>query len=307
MDAAPFDLAGIEAYSGQAEWEAGAATMLGTMLERWKLRSGEVFTAGVAGTTVAVTREDGDSAVLKLGFPHAEAVWEAVGLQLMPAGLAPRVLRQDVWTWALLLETVRPGTALSEHPLPATEALAIGGRLLAELSLPLTADSPLPTVAEMISPLAERMRAGLDGHREALDALAVTEQMWRGTEELADLLRDTGESRLVHGDFNPGNILDAGAGRWVVIDPKPMRGDPSFDLAPLVAQLGSPFSGAEPWDRLAEQLAIAATAAGLDATRSARWGFARGALSLSWYLDDGSHELAATEAAELLVWERLLA
>jgi streptomycin 6-kinase len=39
---------------------------------------------------------------------------------------------------------------------------------------------------------------------------------------------------LLHGDFNPGNVLSWGDGRWAVIDPKPMIGDPAYDPWPLV-------------------------------------------------------------------------
>ncbi len=59
-----------------------------------------------------VTTADGTSAVLKVGFPHFEGVWEAVGLERWGPDLAPEVLRQDPWTWSLLLEQLRPGTQL---------------------------------------------------------------------------------------------------------------------------------------------------------------------------------------------------
>ena len=42
-----------------------------------------------------------------------------------------------------------------------------------------------------------------------------------------------GDSILVHGDFHHHNILDAG-GRHVAIDPKPMLGEPEFDVPPFL-------------------------------------------------------------------------
>jgi streptomycin 6-kinase len=53
---------------------------------------------------------------------------------------------------------------------------------------------------------------------------------------------------VVHGDFNPGNLLAAEREPYLAIDPKPMIGDPAYDPWPLVAQLGSPLE-AETWHR----------------------------------------------------------
>lgn len=36
---------------------------------------------------------------------------------------------------------------------------------------------------------------------------------------------------LLHGDFYPGNVLASQREPWLVIDPKPLIGDPAYDLA----------------------------------------------------------------------------
>ena len=69
----------------------------------------------------------------------------------------------------------------------------------------------------------------------------------------------------MHGDLNPGNLLAAGGGRWLAIDPKPMRGDPAYDLWPLLEQVDDPFEHPDPAAVLRERVALLAGLLDLDA------------------------------------------
>jgi streptomycin 6-kinase len=90
--------------------------------------------------------------------------------------------------------------------------------------------------------------------------------------ELLDSL-DVGGSTLVHGDVHHHNILDAGGGRYVAIDPKPMLGDPEFDIPPLLWNpIGQTITRASAESRLAAFAAI-----GLDQWRMRAWSVIRGA------------------------------
>jgi len=67
----------------------------------------------------------------------------------------------------------------------------------------------------------------------------------------AELLRQLpyGASRnvVLHGDFNPGNVLSAQREPWLAIDAKPMVGDAAYDPWPLIQQIdGAPAAGAGP-------------------------------------------------------------
>ena len=126
MECVPHEDAAIEVYPSPDDWAAAAQEIVATMVHRWDLTAGSAFGGGVTGVALSVTQADGSPAVLKVGFPHPEGKWEAVGLQSL-AACSPAVLRQDPWTWSLLLERVRPGTPLQTAGLPAQEALEIGG------------------------------------------------------------------------------------------------------------------------------------------------------------------------------------
>jgi len=110
----------------------------------------------------------------------------------------------------------------------------------------------------------------------------------------------------VHGDLNPGNILAAGGSRWLAIDPKPMCGDPAYDLWPLLGQVDDPFGRPEPVAVLRERVALLADLLDLDADRIAAWAFARCTESALWVWDQlGDEPGARTVLGQAVVWARV--
>jgi streptomycin 6-kinase len=301
MDSVAFETTAIGAYPSRMKWDASAADLVATMIERWHLTAGTAFVGGEAASVLPVTTRDGRPAVLKVGFPHVEAIWEAVALECWGGRLAPEVLRQDPWTWSILLELVEPGIPLSKHELPADEALTIAAGLYRELLLT-QPPAGLPTLADIVGEYASDAEAGLPGQRHDLVNLGVLELVEQGLSLSRDLADSDGTSAMLHGDFNPGNILSAADGGWRVIDPKPMLGDPEFELFPLIEQLGSPWTRPDPAEALSAQLELASRVAGVDAATTARWAFARAAYNVCWYLDDANDAAAAAAARELPVW-----
>jgi streptomycin 6-kinase len=278
-------------YPSRSEWDARAAELVATMLHRWSLTPREPFVGGAAAAVLRVSRRDGSPAVLKVGYPHVEALWEAVGLEAL-GQLAPAVYRQDAWTWSLLLEDIVPGTTLGRAGLPVGEALAAGGELLRRVH---ARDVPagIPSLAEAMGGYAEQARQRMPALTPALNSLGALEPVARAIamlEELADTAPDTA---LLHGDFNPGNILLGSDGGWRVVDPKPMHGDPAFDVWPLAAQLGP---------HQVRQLAVAAASARVDLGRATAWSFARSGIAVSWALAAGE----APDVQSLSLWASAL-
>ena len=94
---------------------------------------------------------------------------------------------------------------------------------------------------------------------------------------------DVGSRTLVHGDFHHHNVLASGD-THVAIDPKPMLGEPEFDVASF---LWNPLSYRMRPD-VTERRIAAFVAAGLDERRIRMWAIIRGAY------------LAPEEAVEVL-------
>jgi streptomycin 6-kinase len=87
----------------------------------------------------------------------------------------------------------------------------------------------------------------------------------RGARAAATLAAEPAPAVLLHGDLHPGNVLDGGPGRGlVVIDPRPCVGDPAFDAVDWV------FHRAKPGEWAPRARALAA-AMGCDADRLWRW------------------------------------
>ena len=281
------------------------------MAERWDLTLEEPYVGGISGAVLKAVTRSGQLAVLKVAYPHEEARWEAAGLTSFPDNTAPAVLRQDQWTWSLLLERIMPGTTLLASGLALEDALTVAGELAARLGEG-HPQAGIPRLEEAMRDYQRRAYDRLGEQADALDALGVTEAVPQAIADIDELLATGPSGSLLHGDFNPGNILLASASQdataqWVVVDPKPLVGDPSFDLWPVVSQLGNPYGSPDAAERLSYQATVAAAAAGCDAHRVIRWSRVRTALNVSWYLADNQRELAATEAAALGAWNSVLA
>lgn len=304
MVSAPFETAVIHRYPDRAAWDAEAADLVARMLQRWKLTTAEALTGGEAGAALLVHEEDGSAAVLKVGFPHLESIWEAVALDAW-SPMTPAVLRQDEWTWALLLERVSPGTPLSRAELEPLEAVAIGARRHAELTA-VAAPSGIPALEDYVGHFAGIAAGRLAGWQAQLDRLGSRSLVERAIAELPELAGTADRRVFLHGDYNPGNLLAADDGSWRVIDPNPLVGDPAFDPWPLIEQLGAPWKQERPEVVLLRNATVACDLAGADRDRVLRWAFARTGLNVTWYLEDGDLQHAADEVAKLEVLDRML-
>lgn len=100
-------------------------------------------------------------------------------------------------------------------------------------------------------------------------------------------------STLVHGDLHHHNIIDAGD-RYAAIDPKPMLGEPEFDVPPFLWNpLGSTMTLEETERRL-----DALAAVGFDQARMRTWALVRGAyLTVGDWV--GQHAIEILEAIQL--------
>jgi len=200
----------------------------------------------------------GDGMVLKVTpAEDDESDQESDALALWAGDGAVRLLRSDRPRRALLLERAWPGDDLSTLPeRRATDlAVAVGVRLWRP------AGGQFRWIGDHVPGWLERASPTSAAGCELLTA----------ARRLYDPER-VGRTTLVHGDLHHHNILDAG-GRHVAIDPKPMAGEPEFDVASF---LWNPLGSTITRERT-EQRLDAFAAAGLDQQRMRRWAVIRGA------------------------------
>jgi streptomycin 6-kinase len=236
------------------------------MRRAWQLRpAGEPFADGVASLALPAELADGTPAVLKLQVAHRESEHEADALAAWDGNGAVRLLARDDERSALLLERCLPGTPLTGHD----GALDVILALLPRLWVP--APEPVRTLADEAAWWAASLErdwhdAGRPWERRLLDA---------ALHFLTELPPTQGEQVLLHQDLHPGNVLAAEREPWLVIDPKPLRGEREFAAAPVVRAPELGHGRAQVLDRLDR----VCCELGLDRERARGWTVAQ---TLAW-------------------------
>ncbi len=244
-------------------WLRRLPGLLTELLEEWSLSVEGNVRWGVAAVAVPV-RSPAGPAVLKVTWPHHEALTEHLGLRQWDGRGAVRLLRADPRRFALLLERLDPATDL--RSLPVDEACGIIGDLLAQLRSP--AHPQVPT----LSAYAERQLA----KPPPLDLLP--RRFVDQARRLAtDLTSDPDvEASLLHTDLHYENVLRGTRQPWLAIDPKPTAGDRAFEVAPALwnrtDELGTGSSVR--WN-LRRRLEIICDYAGIDEDRARAWTIVR--------------------------------
>jgi streptomycin 6-kinase len=238
------------------------------------------------GWVAAAERRDGTPCVLKLVPPGAETIEsEAAWLALADGRGAARLLASAPDAGALLLERLQPGTPLAALvPDRDEEACAILAAVIAALPGP----AALPTLAARTTELADHLAGAADPLPGGVVALA--DRVAR------ELLATAGPDVPLHGDLHHDNVLRDGDA-WRAIDPHGLRGDPAYEIAPL---LYNPLPlGPAVATLAAGRCRRLAALTGLPEDRLRAWGFVQAVLSAVWSLDEDpepdAHVLAVAE------------
>jgi streptomycin 6-kinase len=196
----------------------------------------------------------GDDAVLKVvPVEDDEADHEADSLALLAGDGAVRLLRHDRARRAILIERARPGEDASRLSEP--EAIHVAVAAAKRIWRPATRGSPFRWIGDHVP-------RWLDN--------AGDHYLVRQAKEIYATMHPS-DTTLVHGDLHHHNLLSHGEG-WVVIDPKPMVGDPEFDVPTF---LWNPI-GHLPTQESVERWIGAFADAGLDANLLRKWAIVRG-------------------------------
>lgn len=284
--------AGLRLAEGGEEWLAGLPDLVGQLAAKWSLRLEVPFHGGSAAWVAPATLPDGTAAVLKVSWPHREAREEASALRLWDGQGACQLLAEDRDRYALLIERCQPGVPLSTLDAPAAERLTIAATVLRRLWTTTgfeQAAAGFEKVADVTAEWAQLATERMDRIRPGYDAGLVRQGI-----RLLELLPSTAtRSVLVHGDFNPGNVLSAQRAEWLAIDAKPMIGDPGYDPSPMLLQVDPTMDKAV----LAQRFRLFGELVGEPADRLVAWSFARTVEAALWSanrgeIGDGADDMA---------------
>jgi streptomycin 6-kinase len=278
----------IAVWEGEAglRWLAGLPSLVAGYVARWQLTPERVFAAGGQISMVVLVRTaDGTPAVLKVGMVTRETAQEHAALAYWDGRDAVRLLRADPEQGAMLLERLQPDVSL--RSLAEPKAMLESAELLRRLWVPPAAGHPFTTVADYTGELVLALR-GRGGQPWAADARPLIDEAVAVRD---DLLADPPEAMLLHGDYHHGNVLAADRRPWLAIDPKPLVGDPAYDLAWL-ARDRLPTLAAQPGSRAAarRRLAGLSTALDVDPARLRGWSLFRAVEAGIWSLAMGERE-----------------
>lgn len=260
--------------AGEA-WIAALPGRVADLAQRWNLRvrADSPFPDGhVSWAAPAQRLGTGTPAVLKIPYLDVENLHEAAALRDYAGEGAVLLYEHDPASGAMLLERLSPGTAVAE--LPVEEAIDIACAILRRLRRIPAPDHPYTLVTADTERWIERLdRAAREGHPVLPQAIAS-----RAAATARELIQD-GDGLLVNSDPHLGNFLRAEREPWLMIDPKPLVGDPAFDsgflLFDAVRTDPSPRRTAECARRIADGL-------GVDLERVRGWGLVRAAENCLW-------------------------
>ncbi|KOW00120.1 hydroxyurea phosphotransferase [Streptomyces sp. NRRL B-1140] len=260
--------------------EAGRAFIVGLpeqtahFLDHWDLRPDGTPMHGVSALVVPVVRTaDGTPAVLKLQILDEESEGEPVALRAWDGDGAVRLLGHDEPTGTMLLERLDENRMLSHVPDAHQAVVTIAG-LLAHLT-----SFPAPPGLRRLGDIARRM---LDRTPRALGRIpdpAARRLVADCAAAVREVVDEPGD-RLLHWDLHDENVLASGRADWLAIDPKPLAGDPGFELWPALDNRYDPGDILWRFDAMTDILA-------LDRDRARAWTLARLLQNALWDIEDG--------------------
>jgi streptomycin 6-kinase len=213
-------------------WLAALPEIVGQLCRRWQLSIGPAFEGGCVGFVAPVEREGGERAVLKVSPVDEETRTEGDALFFWNGDGTVRLLDSDARLGALLLERLEPGNSLEDHP-DRDEAITIACGLLKRLWRPLPPGSPFPFVPD----LALRWSREIPDRFHRLGRPFEEALAEEAADLCAELATHTEGLVLANRDYHLGNVLAATREPWLLIDPKPLAGEPAFDTGHLLRSL----------------------------------------------------------------------
>jgi len=259
-------------------WLARAPRLSDDLITEWGLRIDGQTLSGNCAMVVPVRTEDDRAGVLKVGWPHWEAETEHLALRAWQGHGAIELWRADPRRFALLLERARPDRDL--HALDVLEACEVVARLYGQLHRP-----PLPQPRR----LSELCREWVDRLPPLFEANLISRRfVSQGERLMRDFADDPGtDAALIHSDLHFFNVLAADREPWLAIDPKPLSGDPAYEVAPLLwNRWDEAMSAVSPRQALLDRLFTVVDVAGLDEDRVRDWVVVREICNVLWTYEE---------------------
>ncbi|MEV0256170.1 aminoglycoside phosphotransferase family protein [Streptomyces sp. NPDC050732] len=257
---------------------AGLPARVREFVDRWDLTVDGEPMHGMAALVLPVVRADGTPAAVKFQLLDEETEGEPVALRIWDGDGAVRLLDHDGDTGTMLLERLDSGRMLSTMTDTRKAVL-----VLAELLARLTA-TPAPAGMRTLAGIAAEMVEELPGALKSITDPGERALVERCGGAVREVMGEAGD-RMLHWDLHFENVLASDREPWLAIDPKPLAGDPGFDLWPALDNKFDADDVLWRFDAMTEVL-------GLDRERARAWTLGRVLQNALWEVQDGRPPVA---------------
>lgn len=275
-----------------SRWLDGLPRAFDELLDEWELRVDGTPAHGYCSLVLPVRDARRSPLALKVSFDgDDESALEHLALTHWRGDGTVRLVRANPRRRALLLERLEERDLSDEWDVAACELI---GERYRRLHIP---------AGEQFTRLSDVVRRW----QGQLDALPADAPLPRRVVDRAKAIArrfavdEATDGRLVHGDLHYGNVLASAAGgreEWLVIDPKPLSGDPHFEPAPLLWNRWDELAG-DVRGGLRRRFEAVVDAGLLDEHRARDWVVLRCVVNAGWRLADAKAAGRTPDAADL--------
>ncbi|MDX6321154.1 MAG: streptomycin 6-kinase [Propionibacteriaceae bacterium] len=260
-----------------SRWIDRLPRLMSSVLAEWQLQVDGPVATGQGAVVVPVLTAERRPAAVKFGWPHPEAEHEHLALRAWGGSGAVQLLRADPHRSVLLLERAHADRDLTTVPvLEACQTIAGFYRRLHRPAIP---------QLDRLSDHAKRWANELTALR--VDNLVPR----RYVEQAASLARDFAadpatDGALLHTDLHYFNVLAADREPWLVIDPKPLSGDPAYEVAPVLwNRWDEAVATGNLRNAILDRLYAVVDTADLDEDRARAWVVVREMVNVKWAME----------------------
>ncbi len=262
---------------GWEAWLARLPAVARTLLDEWGLTVDGRPSHGYCSLVLPVQTADDAPAALKVTFDgDRESEHEALALQHWNGAGTVRLLRADPRRRALLLERLQTRDLGALDDLAACEIVARSYQRL---------HRPAPPQLRSLSDELTRWLADL---RDRASDMPLPRRMVEQALHLGDALVSDSATVgvIVHGDLHYANVLAAEREPWLVIDPKPLSGDPHYEPAPLLWNRWDDLGQGDLRQGIRRRFHTIVDVAALDEDRARDWVIVRMIINAHWTIQE---------------------
>lgn len=258
-------------------WVENLPRLARVQVDEWELVGDGEPAHGFCSIVLPARTRDDVPAVLKIAFPDPESEHEHLALRRWGGDGTVRLLRAEPRRGALLLERLQ---SRNLNELSDIEACEIVAARYSRIHVP-----ALPQLHPLVGFIDQRTADLAALPRNAPVPRRLVEQaITLGAELVAD---PSSSGTLIHGDLHYENVLAADREPWLVIDPKPLNGDPNYEIAPMLWNRWEEMSG---YVRagIRRRFYALVDVAGLDVDRARAWVIIRMMHNAMWELTESN-------------------